>query len=77
MWKNLGKTRKAWLVHRCSEIVAGHISKLNRNDKYLTASFGFAIRLLFSVNFIVMAVWADFICDVVTDSVEHLDYAAT
>jgi len=52
----LGKTRKAWLVHRCAGIVAGHISKLNRNDKYLTASFGFAIRLLFSVNFIVMAV---------------------
>lgn len=77
MWKNMGKTRKASLVRRCAGIVVGHIPKLNRNDKYLAASFCFAIRLFFSVNFILMAVWADFICDVVADSVEHLDHAAT
>jgi hypothetical protein len=54
IWKNLGKSRKFRLVRRCTEIVAVHISKQNRIDKYLTASFGFAILLFFGENFIVL-----------------------
>ena len=43
MWKNLGKTRKPRIVGRCTGILARHIPKQNRTDKYLVASFGFTL----------------------------------